>query len=353
MEVSELKNILNAYNLDASEFKCDMHGDGLINKTFLLQHTQSEEKYILQKINTVIFFEPQIIANNVRNAAQYLKKNFPEYCFINFIQTKDGEDFFITYDNEFWRLMPFVQNSFSYNTITNVKQAYDTAKKFGEFTARLYGARVDQFESSIANFHNLELRYQQFTEACGNITSERYLHAKPIIDFLIYNSTIVVTYKNIVSENILPQCIIHADTKINNMLFDKTTLQPVCIIDYDTIMPGYYISDLGDMIRTMVCTADENEIDKNKIVLRKDYYDAVIDGYLQSMQNIMTEAEIKYIHYAGIFMTYMQALRFITDYLNNDKYYSIKYAEHNFDRAQNQCTLLQKLIELNSIRFFV
>lgn len=353
MEVSELKNILNAYNLDASEFKCDMHGDGLINKTFLLQHNQIEEKYILQKINTAVFSQPQTIANNVRNAALYLKKNFPEYCFINFIQTKDGEDFFITYDNEFWRLMPFVQNSFSYNTITNVKQAYDTANKFGEFTARLDGASVDLFESSIANFHNLEMRHKQFINAFHNTTRERVVHAQSVIEYLISKSDILGHYNKIVSEKLLPTRIIHADTKINNILFDKTTLQPVCIIDYDTIMPGYYISDLGDMIRTMVCTADENEIDKNKIVLRKDYYDAVIDGYLQSMQNIMTEAEIKYIHYAGTFMTYMQALRFITDYLNHDKYYSIKYAEHNFDRAQNQCTLLQQLIELNSNRFFV
>jgi thiamine kinase-like enzyme len=166
-------------------------------------------------------------------------------------------------------------------------------------------------------------------------------------------SYIVVAYKNIVSENILPQRIIHADTKINNILFDKTTLQPFCIIDYDTIMPGYYLSDLGDMIRTMVCTADENEMDKSKIVLRKDYYDAVIDGYVLSMQNVITKAELKYIHFAGIFMTYMQALRFITDYLNYDKYYSIEYAEHNFDRAQNQCALLQQLIELNSNRLMV
>ena len=171
MEVSELKNILNAYNLDASEFKCDMHGVGLINNTFLLQHTPSDEKYILQKINTVIFFEPQIIANNVRNAAQYLKKNFPDYCFINFIQTKDGKDFFITYDNEFWRLMPFVQNSFSNNTIENVTEASDTAKKFGEFTARLNGARVDLVESSIANFDNLECGSHPFTDARGSVTS--------------------------------------------------------------------------------------------------------------------------------------------------------------------------------------
>ena len=110
-------------------------------------------------------------------------------------------------------------------------------------------------------------------------------------------------------------------------------------------MPGYFISDVGDMMRTYLSPVNEEEKDFNKIAIRKDFYQAIVNGYLSEMKNALRPKEKNYFFYAGKFMIYMQALRFITDYINNDIYYGAKYEEHNFVRAGNQVMLLKKLLE--------
>jgi Ser/Thr protein kinase RdoA (MazF antagonist) len=138
----------------------------------------------------------------------------------------------------------------------------------------------------------------------------------------------------------------HHDTKISNVLFDHDD-KGLCVIDLDTVMPGYFISDVGDMMRTYLCPVSEEEQDLSKITVRKEFYDAIVSGYLSEMGEELDETEKQYFHYAGEFMIYMQALRFLTDHINNDVYYGAKYEGHNFVRAGNQLTLLQRLMEIN------
>ena len=140
-----------------------------------------------------------------------------------------------------------------------------------------------------------------------------------------------------------PKRVMHHDAKIANILFDKETGSVICPVDFDTVMAGYFFSDLGDMIRSMACSLDENSIDFENITIRTDFYKAIVDGYLSVMEKQFTASEKKYIHYAGIIMIYMQALRYMADYLNGDIYYRTNYPEQNFDRAKNQFILLNKL----------
>ena len=135
----------------------------------------------------------------------------------------------------------------------------------------------------------------------------------------------------------------HHDAKISNILFSEETGQVICPVDLDTCMPGYFFSDLGDMIRSMACSEDESSSNFSEINIRKDFYESIVDGYMEVMQKLLTDSEKKFIHYSGLLMTYMQALRFLSDYLNGDMYYRTTYTEQNFDRAKNQLTLLQRL----------
>jgi Ser/Thr protein kinase RdoA (MazF antagonist) len=143
----------------------------------------------------------------------------------------------------------------------------------------------------------------------------------------------------------------HHDAKIANVLFSNKTGKVICAVDFDTVMPGYFFSDLGDMIRSMVCSEDENSLHFNKIKIRKVFYEAIVSGYLMKMGKQLTDAEKKHIHYAGLLMIYMQAFRFLTDYLNGDVYYKINYPEHNFERAKNQLTLLQRLEDFLAVHY--
>ena len=140
-----------------------------------------------------------------------------------------------------------------------------------------------------------------------------------------------------------PTRVMHHDCKISNILFEEATGQVICPVDLDTTMPGKFYSDIGDMIRTMACNLDENSTSFDEIAIRPDYYEAVLQGYLEGAGNIFTEAEKKNIHYGGLLLIYMQSLRFLTDYLNNDIYYKTSYPEQNLNRSLNQLILLEKL----------
>ena len=335
--------ILSAFDLNANQCLIEKTTTGLINQTYLVSDKVSSKRFILQQLNNAIFKNPIAIAENIKLAATAILVVEENYPVIKINPTIKGNDYFVDEDNNHWRLIDFIENTTSISSITTIEQAFQTAYSFGKFTSLLQNANTDNFIPSIPDFHNLDLRFEQFKTAYANADEERKLKAKDCIDYLFSRIEILNTYRQIINDNTIPKRIIHADTKISNILFDATSLEPKAVIDWDTIMSGYFISDLGDMIRTMVCEAGENETNLNAIIFRKDYYDSIISGYKDAIQ--LTENELNLLSYAGKFMTYMQALRFLTDYLNHDVYYNITYPEQNLDRAKNQCRLLQVLEE--------
>ena len=167
-------------------------------------------------------------------------------------------------------------------------------------------------------------------------------------DELLSYSEIVTEYENIIVNSNFKKRVTHHDTKISNVLFDDAG-RGLCVIDLDTVMPGYFISDVGDMMRTYLSPVSEEEKDFNKIEIREDFYKAIVNGYYSEMKDVLTKTEKHYFFYAGTFMIYMQAIRFLKDYLNDDIYYGSKYPGHNLVRAGNQAILLKRLIEKKDI----
>lgn len=334
---------MSNFGFDANQCLIEKTSTGLINQTFIVSDTISSKRFILQQLNTTIFKNPIAISANIKLASASILAVDEDYPVIKTNQTIKDEDYFIDDQNCYWRLIDFIENTTTIKSITTIQQAYQTAYSFGNFTSLLQNANTNNFIPSIPDFHNLDLRFDQFKTAYANTDEERKAKAKDCIDYLLSKIEIVNIFNKIEKEMLITKRIIHADTKISNILFDANSLEPKAVIDWDTIMPGYFISDLGDMIRTMVCEAGENETNLDNIVFRKDYYEAIISGYKDAIQ--LTENELNLLSYAGKFMTYMQALRFLTDYLNHDVYYNITYPEQNLDRAKNQCRLLQVLEE--------
>ncbi len=239
-------------------------------------------------------------------------------------------------------------NRHSKDVVETAPQAYEAAVQFGRFTNLLSGFDVAQLSVTIPFFHDLDLRYQQFLEALENGNQQRIADARFLIDELLDYSNIATEFKLIKSDPLFKLRVTHHDTKISNVLFDKDN-KGLCVIDLDTVMPGYFISDVGDMMRTYLSPVSEEEKDFNKIVVREDIYKSIVQGYYSEMKNELTQTEKNHFFYAGKFMIYMQALRFLTDHLNDDKYYGAKYPGHNFIRACNQMVLLQRLVEKESV----
>ncbi len=339
---ANILDILNKFPISGQVTAVKPFGNGLINATFLV--SSATENFILQKVNTDVFKKPKIIASNLNSAGNYLSVKAPDYLFIKPILTKENYPYAIL-ENEFWRLTPLVENSFSVDTIEQPNQAFLAAKAFGKLTKNLDGINVELFEPSIPDFHNLSYRFYQFSQAIDRAKKERKNEATNLIANFLSKKYIVTTYEKLVSNPDVPTRILHHDTKINNILFDKKTHEAVAVCDLDTLMPGLIISDIGDMFRTSLSPVAEDSPHYDKIEIRQDIYESICTGYLEELSGVLTETEKKFLNFGGEFMIYMQGIRFLTDYLNNDIYYPIKHPKHNFERATNQWVLLKAFQE--------
>ncbi|HLG39985.1 MAG TPA: aminoglycoside phosphotransferase family protein [Chitinophagaceae bacterium] len=335
-----IQTVLSAYGLEGANVQ--PFGTGLINNTWKI--AAAGKTYILQRINHHVFKEPQNITDNIRLMAEYLSENHPDYLFVAPVASKKGDDMMFLEGEGFFRLFPFVSGSHTIDVVQTPGQAYEAAAQFGRFTRLLSGIDIKKLKITIPDFHNLSLRYRQFRDALKNGNKKRINESREMVETVSDYAGIVNVYEKIKTDPAFHLRVTHHDTKISNVLFDKND-KGLCVIDLDTVMPGYFISDAGDMMRTYLSPVSEEEIDLNKITVREDFYKAIVQGYIDEMKDELTEREKDYFFYAGQFMIYMQALRFLTDYFNNDVYYGEKYPGHNLVRAKNQITLLRRLLQ--------
>lgn len=336
--------ILQAYGL--SNAAVQNIGSGLINRTW--QVNTAGCSYVLQQINTAVFHRPDDIAFNVKLLGDYLQQQTPDYFFVRPITSVSGEEIVRSKSGGCFRLYPFVKGSHTVDVVETPEQAYEAAAQFGRFTKELSGFDASQLRTVIPQFHDLSLRYRQFEDAVRNGNQQRVAQSKSLIKTLFDYRHIAGKYEVIKRNPAFKIRVTHHDSKISNVLFDASG-KGLCVIDLDTVMPGYFISDVGDMLRTYLSPVTEEEQDMEKIAVRDEFFAAIVDGYCSAMNNELTEAEKEQFVYAGQFLIYMQALRFLADYLNNDSYYGSRYKGHNLVRATNQATLLQRLMEKQEV----
>lgn len=334
-------DLVKYYGLNEDKIVIQPFGNGLINHTWFVSTTN--EKFILQSINTKVFKNPFAIDENINTVKKYLSEKSPDYFLPVAIEAKNGHTM-IEENGIYYRLIPFVNCSQTFDVLSNPKLAFEAARQFGKFTKLLSNFDSTNLNITIPDFHNLNLRYKQFEDALQNAYPKRISEAAALIAKIYLHKNIVDEYNIIIQNSNFKKRVTHHDTKISNVLFDKDE-KGICVIDLDTLMPGYFISDIGDMLRTYLCAASEEEKDLSKIFLREEYFTAVVNGYLSEMVDELSPDEKNAFIYAGKFMIYMQALRFIADFLLDDIYYGAKYPGHNLNRAMNQMTLLESLIK--------
>jgi thiamine kinase-like enzyme len=335
--------ILSQYGIDESEFSVKPFGSGLINHTWKI--ISAGKEWLLQRINQQIFKQPADILDNCRMMADYFKIHYPDYLFIAPVNNLRQQNYILDADHQYYRLFPFVKNSFTCDTVSKPSLAYEAAKQFGKFSRLLSHFEPSALHITLPDFHNLTLRQQQFHEAVQQGNSQRIAECAESIGFLQNQTQIVEIFESIQKNPAIPLRVVHHDAKINNVLFDLGTDRGLCVIDLDTVMPGYYFSDVGDMMRTYLSPAGEEDSAFSKIEIREDYFEEIAKGYFGEMQSVLSQAEKQLFVYAGKFAIYMQAIRFLADYLMNDTYYSIQYQTQNLVRANNQVELLKRYSE--------
>jgi Ser/Thr protein kinase RdoA (MazF antagonist) len=330
-------HILSQYFSDADAYQITLFGNGLIHKTYTASKSGSPV-YILQEVNASVFKAPLDIASNLEALSRFLEQNEKEVFYPTPLSTFNGQPYVIE-SGSFYRLTPFVKGTHTLDACTSAEQAYEAALQFGKFTAAFNGMDVSILKPTIPRFHDLSFRWQQFTEAMQHGNKARIQHAAKAIEQIQGDFSIVSRFQSILSSSQFVQRVTHHDTKINNVLLNAQG-KGVCVIDLDTVMSGLFISDLGDMFRTYLSPGNEEETDLSQVFVRPDFHKAIISGYLEHMKDLLNQDELDALNYAGQFMIYMQALRFLTDFLNDDTYYGIKYPLNNYNRTINQLALL-------------
>jgi len=333
-----LNDILSKFGLEPNDYHIQKLGGGLINRTWKVTDGEKSDQFILQQINKNVFKSPHDIADNICKIGEFLRSRHPDYLFVSPLAATNG-NYVITDNDEFYRLFPYVKRSITIDTVRSTQEAFEASRQFAKFTYLLADFNVDHLNYTLVGFHDLTNRYNQFQQAVKTADTERLNNAIEVMKRADLYQDIASTYENIVKNKLIPFRVIHHDTKISNILFDESR-NGLCVIDLDTVMPGYYISDVGDMMRTYLSPYNEEEQDLTKIRIQEEIFKAIVEGYFSEMGTVITAMERSLFVYAGKFMIYMQALRFLTDYLNRDVYYHTTYSEHNLVRAKNQFALL-------------
>lgn len=320
--------------------------NGLINNTYNVIEIATSKAYILQKINTAIFKNPLHLQQNYIAVKQALLIKNSRFILPIIIPTNNGQLYFIDTENNSWRMFDFVLNSTTIAAVNSPEQAHLVANTFGVFTNDVKSININTLHPIIPNFHNLLFRHQQLLDAIKTDAVARLHSVKKQLEQLEKFTALLQLYSVISSDTKnYQQYILHHDAKIGNILFDANTHATITPIDMDTTMPGYFFSDIGDMIRSMAVNKDENCTTLSDVEIMPLYYEAIIDGYLTNTTTLFTKNEVQQIHYSGLIIAYMQCIRFITDYINGDRYYQIQYPQHNLDRTNNQLQLLQLLAQ--------
>jgi aminoglycoside phosphotransferase (APT) family kinase protein len=335
----------------ANQIEIEQLGNGLINNTYKITDTSQKNKMVLQAINTNIFTKPADIISNYKEIFEYLELQKDAINIPAPIKSKKGTLLFIDEEKNNWRANAFINGSYSPMNAANEDAACTVAKSFAGFTKSLAGLNINKLHVIIPDFHNLAFRYKQFEDAVANAPVKRLLKSTHIIAQLRQRKALVDFYNSTINSPDYPERVMHHDCKISNILFDTATNIVICPVDLDTTMPGKYFSDLGDMIRTMTCSVDENSKAWEDISIRPSFYNSILTGYLEGAGDIFSNEEKKNIHYSGLILTFMQSLRFVADFLNGDIYYKTSYPEQNLNRALNQLILLEKLEEFLQTEF--
>ncbi|MFN3800045.1 phosphotransferase enzyme family protein [Belliella pelovolcani] len=335
-----VQKLNDLYPLDLSTTNVSLFGAGHIHQTWLAITDSSS--YIIQKFNSKVFQNPGLIAHNHQLLIDHLAFDELDFDFPLPIPNRKGRTLCLL-DGEYYRILPFVPG-ICLQEIQAPEQAYLAAKAFSSLIATASSLDVNLFQEVIPDFHDLSMRYHQFEIALKKTSLSLHGELEKIVVFYQSQHDLVNQYQS--WTKLLPKRITHNDTKINNLIFSADLTKVEAIIDLDTMMPGYVFNDFGDLVRTVACNLDENSVDFDSLKVIVDKYQALYEGFLEGSRDTLTKDEIASLHFGGEMMIYIMGLRFVTDYLNGNIYYQIKYENQNYDRAKNQMYLLKSLQQI-------
>ena len=345
MKTQEIRTAFEAFKRGGSIVSVNQITAGLINATYLVE-TDKNEKYILQKINTFVFKNPDELMENIVGVTKHLSEKIKaaggddKRETLNFLPCEGGEYYYRDSEGGAWRMYIYVDNALTYNKPKDGNTFRNAGRSFGRFMKLLADYPAATLHETINNFHYTPWRYENFLKAVEADVKGRKAVCEAEIQFVTDRKADTHKLTDLIAEGILPLRVTHNDTKLNNVLFDIESDESICVIDLDTIMPGLSLYDFGDSIRSGANTAAEDEADLSKVSIDLVLFENYVDGYLSETAESLSDAEIENLAFGAKLMTFECGIRFLTDYLEGDVYFRTTHPEHNIVRARNQFRLV-------------
>jgi hypothetical protein len=343
--------IIAQFDTGQREFDIRAFGSGHINDTFIIRSkAKNGRDFLLQKINHFVFKDIDGLMNNMVCVTDHLKQKIakngdPSKEVLTLIKCNGGKYYYQDTQGNYWRMTNFLHHTKSYDVVTDAKQAQQGGVAFGRFQNLLCDLHPGLLVNTIPDFLNIEKRLNDFNSAIKSDSVKRLASVTEEVAFLQSRAGSMNEILELGRAGILPLRITHNDTKFNNILLNQAD-EIQCVIDLDTVMPGYVAYDFGDAIRSIINTASEDEQNLDVIKLNIPLFEAFAKGYLSETFSFLTDAELNSLMMGVLLLPYMQAVRFLTDYLEGDVYYKTQFAGHNLQRTRAQMQLL-KMLELN------
>lgn len=330
------------FKLDEAPVSCEKYGFGHINLTFLVV-TASGRRYILQRLSSAAFGDIPGLMGNVAAVTEFLsaRVNDPRGS-LRLIPTLDGKSYWVDERRESWRVYDFIEDSLCLQAPETEEDFYQSAVAFGDFQARMADFPAEKLCETIPNFHNTPDRYRKFHIALDADALGRAAGVKREIDFYLAHEAEAGELQRMRESGVLPLRVTHNDTKLNNVMLDAATRRALCVIDLDTVMPGLAAYDFGDSIRFGAATAAEDEPDVEKMSMDLRLYEIFAKGFIGACPHL-TPAERESLPLGAKLMTLECGLRFLTDYLEGDRYFGVSRPDHNLLRARTQMRLVQDM----------
>ncbi|MDL2287069.1 aminoglycoside phosphotransferase family protein [Eubacteriales bacterium OttesenSCG-928-G02] len=358
MDESVIKNVCRHYDLKGEYLSYGIIKDGNINQTFVVdmvcdcENGKKVKSYLLQCINNYVFTEPDKLIENIVGitkhiASKYTNVDDAKRRTLKVYKTLDGLGYYCDEKGNFWRVLNYIYDAVTCNKADKLIME-KTGKAFGEFQALLSDYPTERMYIPIIDFHNTEKRLKALIKSAEEDKFNRLSELKDDYEYLISLEKYAHFFEDEYNKGNIPIRVTHNDTKCNNIMFDAHTMEPLAVIDLDTVMPGFAAHDFGDAVRFGASTVDEDEEDLSKVELDMELYEAFCKGYVSQVKSYLTPYEVKTLPLGAIAITYELSMRFMTDYLDGDKYFITRKKRHNYFRARCQTKLLKDIIAKKS-----
>lgn len=347
----DFKSIIEAFGLKGEIFSCSKLTRGHINDTYCVDMMENGEirSYLVQRVNHHVFKAPEDIMENVEAVTGHIRTKLSELGesdikrkVLKIYRTLDGKSLFVDGEGNYWRVISFVYNAKCFDDYS-VGNLIAIGHGFGRFLALLSDFPGEGLHEIIKGFHDTPARFNALFDAAERDPLGRAASVKEELDYLASVRPLASRFDELHAEGVLPYRVTHNDTKGNNIMIDSESGEPLAVIDLDTVMPGYAMNDFGDAVRYAANTAAEDERDLSKVSLDLEKYEALAKGFLPEMQGRISDAEMENMPWGALLMTLELTARFLTDYLEGDRYFKTAREGHNLDRARCQLALAKDM----------